>query len=83
MQYKRPTLSLLAVAAATLINPRAKPAGEVLDEQRLKNGLKNLNNRIEAGEEFPDACWAASMAENTPYEKLQAAYDEEQRSRNA
>lgn len=81
MQYKRRTPMLLATAAASLIVP--KPSGEVLDEQRLKNALSNLNRRIEAGEEFPDACWRVSSAENVPYEKLQAAYDEEQRSRNA
>lgn len=81
MQYKRRPHTLLAIAAASLIVP--KPAGKALDEQRLKNALANLNRRIEAGEEFPDACWAASVRENVPYEKLQAAYDEEQRSRNA
>lgn len=60
-----------------------KTSGEVLDEQRLKNGLSNLNRRIEAGEEFPDACWAVSSRENVPYERLQAAYDEQERNRNA
>lgn len=81
MQYKRTNHLILAAAAASLVSP--KPAGEVLDEQRLKNGLKNLNNRIEAGEEFPDACWAVASRENVSYERLQAAYDEQERSRNA
>lgn len=60
-----------------------KTSGEALDEQRLKNALVSLTRRIEAGEEFPDACWAVSSRENVPYERLQAAYDEQERNRNA
>lgn len=31
----------------------------------------------------PDACWAVASRENVPYERLQAAYDEQERNRNA
>jgi hypothetical protein len=43
--------------------------------QRLETALANLTRRIEAGEEFPDACWRASCAHNVSYEALQDAYD--------
>lgn len=50
-------------------------AGPRLDESRLEAALSNLVRRIEAGEEFPDACWRESMRSNVPYEALQNAYD--------
>ena len=52
-------------------------ASKRLDEHRLANALNNLNRRIEAGEEYPDAIWAVSCQENVPYEKLQQMYDEQ------
>lgn len=47
-------------------------------EQRLADALASLLRRIEAGEEFPDACWAVASRQNVSYEALQAAYDEHQ-----
>lgn len=52
-----------------------RTAGQRLDESRLESALSNLIRRIEAGEEFPDACWGESMRSNVPYELLQDAYD--------
>lgn len=56
-------------------------AGQRLDSQRLANALTNLQRRIEAGEEFPDACWRVASRENVSYEALQAAYDEADQAR--
>lgn len=42
----------------------------------MERALDSLLRRIEAGEEFPDACWAVASRQNVPYEALQAAYDE-------
>jgi len=39
-------------------------------------GLKTLARELEAGTEFPDACWHAASRNNTPYEALQDEYDE-------
>ncbi|WP_025135239.1 hypothetical protein [Achromobacter sp. DH1f] len=52
-----------------------RTAGQRLDESRLEAALSNLIRRIEAGEEFPVACWRSSCAFNVPYEALQDAYD--------
>ncbi|SEJ85497.1 hypothetical protein [Achromobacter sp. NFACC18-2] len=52
-----------------------RTAGQRLDESRLEAALSNLARRIEAGEEFPDACWLESTRSNVPYEALQNAYD--------
>lgn len=43
--------------------------------KRIEDALHSLTRRIEAGEEFPDACWAVACRQSVPYEALQAAYD--------
>ena len=39
--------------------------------------LERLNNLIDAGVEFPDACYRVSCEEQVPYEALADAYDEQ------
>jgi hypothetical protein len=53
----------------------AHPDTNARDNGRLARALDNLTRRIEAGEEFPDACFAAASRGNVPYEALTAAYD--------
>jgi len=55
---------------------KARTAGARIDANRLESALANLLRRIEAGEEFPDACWRSASSFNVPYEALQSAYDE-------
>lgn len=57
-------------------------AGRRMDTTRLEAALSNLTRRIEAGEEFPDACWAAACNYMVPYEALADAYDEAERERS-
>lgn len=41
----------------------------------LQKALEDLNNRISAGQEFPDAAWATCCAYKVDYYDLVAAYD--------
>ena len=53
-------------------------AGRIIDKERLASALSNLNRRIEAGEDFPDAAWAATCSFNVTYESLDEDYDNQQ-----
>lgn len=41
----------------------------------LEHALERLNNLIDGGVEFPDACYRVSCEERVPYEDLADAYD--------